>query len=53
MASYEAFDQNIKIDGQVVYAVVEEAMGRFSDTYREQALTALTEEGIDDPSSGE
>jgi hypothetical protein len=53
MVSYEAFDQNVKIDGQVVYAVVEEAMGRFSDTYREQALTALTEEGIDDPSSGE
>jgi hypothetical protein len=49
MATYEAFDQNVEVNGQIVQAVVEEAMGRFSASYREQALAALAEESIDDP----
>lgn len=53
MAPYEAFDQSVEVNGQIVRAVVEEGMGRFSDAYRERALTALVEEGIDDPSPGE
>ncbi len=54
MASYEAFDPAVEINGQTVLTIVEEAMGKFSDEYRERALTALDAEGITDrrPTSG-
>lgn len=50
MAPYEAFDQNVEINGQTVLAVVEGAMGKFSETYHNRAVAALAEEGIADPS---
>lgn len=53
MATYEAFDQSVEVNGRIVQTVVEEAMGKFSDTYRDRALTALSEEGIDDPDADE
>jgi hypothetical protein len=53
MAPYTAFDRDVEINGQTVLAVVEEAMGKFSDAYRDRALAALAEEGIDDPSPEE
>lgn len=49
MAAYEAFDRNVEIRGQTVLTIVEEAMGRFSESYRTRALEALAEEGISDP----
>lgn len=53
MAPYEAFDQEAEVNGQTVLTVVEEAMGRFSESYRERALQALADEGIDDPAPDE
>ena len=40
MVTYEAFDQNVEINGQTVVTIVEEGMGRFSETYRKQAIAA-------------
>lgn len=51
MALYEAYDQGVEINGQTVLAVVEGAMGKFSETYRDQAMAALAKEGINDPVS--
>lgn len=53
MAPYAAFDQNVEIRGETVLAVVEGAMGKFSDTYQERAITALADEGIENPVSDE
>ena len=49
MVTYEAFDQNVEINGQTVLTIVEEGMGRFSETYRERAIATLAAEGISDP----
>jgi hypothetical protein len=38
MTSYKAFDQEVEINGRTVLTVVKEAMGRFSESYRERAL---------------
>ncbi|WP_149783355.1 hypothetical protein [Halorubrum aquaticum] len=53
MAPYEAFDRDVQVNGRTVLTIVEEAMGRFSEAYRDRALTALAEEGIVDPEPGE
>ncbi|WP_096389835.1 hypothetical protein [Halopenitus persicus] len=53
MVTCEAFDRNVEINGQTVVTIVEEAMGRFSEEYRERALAALAEEGITDPDPDE
>lgn len=53
MATYEAFDRGVEINGQTVLTIVEEAMGKFSDEYRERALAALADEGISDPDPDE
>lgn len=53
MATYEAFDQGVEVNGQTVLTIVEKAMGRFSDAYQERALQALAAEGITDPESEE
>lgn len=53
MVPYEAFDQSVEIKGQTVLAVVEEAMGRFSEAYRDRAMAALEKEGIVDPEPDE
>lgn len=53
MATYEAFDPDVEVNGEIVQAVVERAMGRFSEEYRELALGALADEGIADPDPDE
>jgi len=53
MAPYEAFDRDVEINGRTVLTIVEEGMGRFSDSYQERALAALAEEGITDPAPSE
>jgi hypothetical protein len=53
MVTYEAFDRNVEINGQTVLTIVEEGMGRFSEAYRERAVTALAAEGITDPAPDE
>lgn len=53
MASYEAFDRDVEVNGQTVRTIVEEGMGRFTDAYRERAVAALAEEGVTDPTPGE
>jgi hypothetical protein len=53
MASYDAFGRTVEINGQTVLTIVEEAMGKFSDEYRERALAALDEEGITEPAADE
>lgn len=53
MVPYEAFDQDVEINGQTVLAVVEKAMGKFSEAYRDRAIAALAEEGIVDPSAAD
>ena len=49
MVTYEAFDQNVEIKGQTVLSIVEEAMGQFSSSYQERAISALNQEGISNP----
>jgi hypothetical protein len=53
MVAYEAFDRDVEVNGRTVLTIVETAMGRFSDTYRERALAALEAEGITDPAPDE
>lgn len=53
MVPYQAFEQDVEIKGKTVIAVVEEAMGKFSEAYQDRAMTALAEEGIVDPSPDE
>lgn len=53
MASYEAFDRDVEINGETVLTIVEKGMGKFSEAYREQALHALADEGITDPAPEE
>lgn len=53
MAPYEAFDSEVEVNGQIILTVVEEAMGKFSDAYRERAMSALAEQGITDPEPDE
>lgn len=53
MAQYEAFDQDVEVHGQTILAVVDDALARFSETYRSRAHDALVENGIDDPAPDE
>ncbi|MDS0223073.1 hypothetical protein NDI54_17135 [Haloarcula sp. S1AR25-5A] len=53
MASYDAFDRAVEVNGQTVLTIVEEAMGTFSEEYRDRALAALAQEGITDPTADE
>lgn len=53
MAPYVAFDQDVEVNGETVLAVVEGAMGKFSESYQKRAVTALAEEGIEDPTPGQ
>ncbi|WP_049911227.1 hypothetical protein [Halorubrum lipolyticum] len=53
MVTYEAFDQDVEVNGQTVLTIVEEAMGRFSEPYQERARRALAAEGIADPAPDE
>lgn len=49
MASYEAFDSNVEINGETVLTIVKKGMGKFSESYQERAVEALADEGITDP----
>jgi hypothetical protein len=53
MVSYEAFDRDVEINGQTVLTIVNEGMGKFSETYQQRALNALADEGITDPAPDE
>jgi hypothetical protein len=53
MAPYEAFDENVEVHGRTILTVVDDALARFSDAYRDRALAALADEGIDDPAADE
>lgn len=50
MTQYEAFDPEVEVHGRTILTVVDDALSRFSETYRRQALEVLAENGIDDPS---
>ncbi|MFB6195860.1 MAG: hypothetical protein ABEI80_06790 [Haloplanus sp.] len=53
MAPYEAFDEGVEVHGRTILAVVDDALARFSETYRRTAYDALAANGIDDPSADE
>jgi hypothetical protein len=53
MAVYEAFDSDIEVHGQTIRTVVDDALTRFSREYRQLALDALAENGVDHPSPDE
>lgn len=53
MAMYEAFGEDVEVNGETILTVVDDALARFSETYRARAHEALAENGIGDPSPGE
>lgn len=53
MAQFEAFDDSVEIHGRAVVTVLDEVLPKFSDHYRETALSVLATEGIPDPSPDE
>lgn len=53
MASYEAFDSGVEVHGQTIVTVVNDALARFSEGYRELALETLAENGVRDPQPDE
>lgn len=53
MVTYEAFDQRVEVNGRIVRTVVEEGMGKFAAEYRDRAVAALAEEGIESPAPDE
>lgn len=53
MASYEAFDEAVEVHGRTILAVADDALSRFSASYRETAFDALAANGIEDPSADE
>ncbi|MFD1634879.1 hypothetical protein ACOZ4L_03970 [Haloplanus ruber] len=53
MAPYEAFDEDVDVHGRTILRVVDDALARFADAYRETARDALAANGIDDPSPDE
>jgi len=53
MAPYEAFDEDVEVHGRTIIAVADDALSRFSSSYRETAADALEANGIADPSPDE
>ncbi|WP_248897404.1 hypothetical protein [Haloplanus halobius] len=53
MAPYEAFDDGVEVHGRTIITVVDDALARFSEAYRETAYDALADHGIEDPSPDE
>lgn len=53
MTSYEAFDPAVEVHGQTILTVVDDALVRFSESYRQVAREALADHGIEDPSPDE
>lgn len=52
MTQFEPFDEGVETRGETIL-VIEEALSRFSDSYRERAQDALAEYGIEDPEPDE
>lgn len=53
MAQYEVFDQRIEVHGRTILVVVDDALARFSEEYRTEALNTLAANGVDDPKPDE
>lgn len=53
MAPYEAFDEEVEVHGRTILAVVDDALSRFSESYRKTAYDALAANGIADPAPDE
>jgi hypothetical protein len=53
MATYEAFDEDVEVHGRTILAVVDDALARFSESYRRTAYDALAANGFDEPSADE
>lgn len=51
MAQYTAFEQAVEVHGQTILTVIDDALARFSEEYRQKARKALADNGIEDPSS--
>ena len=49
MVAYQAFDPDVEVHGQTILRVVDDALARFSDEYREMAREALAANGVEDP----
>jgi hypothetical protein len=53
MAPYEALDEGVEVHGRTILTVVDDALSRFSESYRQTAYDALSANGIDEPSPTE
>lgn len=53
MTEYETFGDDVEVHGKTILTVVDDALARFSEDYRETAYTALAENGIENPESDE
>jgi hypothetical protein len=53
MAPYEAFDEDVEVHGRTILTVVDDALARFAESYRETAYDALATNGIENPSPDE
>lgn len=53
MDHYTVFDQDVEVHGRTIRNVVDEALARFSADYRQVALDALAENGIEHPAPDE
>ena len=49
MAQYEAFDPDVEIHGRTILNVVDGALARYSEEFRQEARDSLAENGIVDP----
>lgn len=53
MAEYETFDPAAEVHGQTILTVIDDALARFSEEYRDMAHDALAENGVADPAPDE
>lgn len=53
MAQFQAFDENVEINGQTILATVDGAVARFSEEYQQIVRAALEANGIVDPGPDE
>lgn len=49
MGQYEAFDQDVEVHGRTILAVIDDALARFSEEYRQTAREVLADNGIEAP----
>lgn len=53
MTQYEAFDESVEVHGETILTVVDGALARFSEEYRQLARDALAANGIEEPTHEE